>query len=447
VTAPTTQSTSIEEALAHIAAEPVIWVRLAAMRKAIGQDTGGWEQMMLDLVSGEAPPNWESLYWCYPKCLFVASEHTGEVVAGWFKQQCVNLNGEDIALPEVNGPIQWERRDSLSTYGAYQSLPWPTIGANLGNNAAGQDTGTGTLIGDGAPAFPTFYTAASFVFNVAQAIGGGRANAAPTYRHQDSSARINRVQIVSHEDVVRVEIEGDDLDGAQVELGGNVPGPVVSLTGAAVQHIELPLTGELPGEAFVLVRRADHWLDRRVIVSHYGVANQPGIEYVVDPANRLEGFIAGRESPTVDFKGLIPHKKEVHTTLQAMKSVAAFANENGGVLLFGVNDEEEIVGISRSGLDGTKNHLVELVSSWVDPRPTISFEEFPVEGHADLVVLGMWVERGASVPYMAGQPGHTKTVYIRNHSSSSPARQYEILRIVQSRVPNEPGGLFSGRHM
>jgi hypothetical protein len=54
VTAPTTPSTSNDEALSHIAAESVIWVRPAAARKAIGQDTDDWEQMMLDVVSAEA---------------------------------------------------------------------------------------------------------------------------------------------------------------------------------------------------------------------------------------------------------------------------------------------------------------------------------------------------------------------------------------------------------
>jgi hypothetical protein len=29
--------------LTHIGAEPVIWVRLAVMRKVLGYDTGGWE--------------------------------------------------------------------------------------------------------------------------------------------------------------------------------------------------------------------------------------------------------------------------------------------------------------------------------------------------------------------------------------------------------------------
>jgi hypothetical protein len=443
VSAPTASSTSIEEALAHIEAEPVIWVRLAAMRKALGYETGGWEQMMLDLVSGAPPPDWRGLYWRYPKSLFIASEQRGDVVARWLAQQRVNLYGADVSLPTMIGPVQWERRDSFSTTAIYQALPWPSANASLGGNALGQDTGAGVLVEEGSPSFPSFYAAASYVFNVASPIGGGRATAAPTYRHQDTRARINRVQIVPHESLVRVEVEGDRLEGSITELGGDVPGPLVSLSGEKLQAVDLPMASGVPGDAFVLVHMGGRWLDRRFLTRQYGRDGEPGVEYVIEQTTRLDAFVAGREGPQVDFKIEIPHKKAMHQILQAMKSVSAFANENGGILLFGVNDEEEIIGIPVLDLDGSKNRLTDLVSAWVDPRPTISFEEFPIEGDPEQLVLGLQVEAGPDVPYMAGQPGHTKTVYIRNHSESVPARPNEIQGVVQSRVAAaEPGSIF-----
>lgn len=441
--APKASTSSINEALAHIRSEPVVWIRLAAMRKALGYGTGGWEQMMLDLVSGQAPPNWEPLYWRYPKALFIASSQRGERVARWLLQQHVNLYGADVALPELVEPVQWDRRDSRSTSSSYQALPWPTTVTTFGGVARGQDTGAGVLVEEGSPSFPSFYSAASYVFNIGQSIGGGRATAAPTYRHQDTSARINRVQIVPHEDLVRVEIEGDGLDGSLVELGGDVPGPVAPLSGEQLQSLDLPIAGGVPGGAFVLVHKGGRWLDRRFLNRQYYREESPGVEYVMEPSTRLQAFIFGREGPQVDFKVEVPDRRNVHTILQVMKSVSAFANERGGVILFGVNDEEESVGISAVDLDSTKNHLTDLVSSWVEPRPKITFEEFPIEGQSERMVLGLHIEPGPDVPYMAGQPGRTKIIYIRNHSQSVPARQHEIQRMVQSKTSLDSGGPFA----
>jgi hypothetical protein len=438
VTAPSSAETSIEQAIGHVEAEPTIWVRVAATQ---GQGEAGLKQTMLDLVSGPPPPNWEPLYWRYPSAIFIASEQSGLVVARWLRERLIRLYGALIDLPNMFEPIRWDRRDSLAIWGAYVPLPWPTVNVMFNQQARGQDNASGVLVADGPPSFATYYAAASYLFNTAQPIGGGRGIAAPMYRHQDTFARINRVQIVEHSEIVRVEVEGSHLEGLVVELGGDVPGPVMPLEDGPRQSVDFPIPNGLPRDPWVLVRNGGRWLDRRFLSGQYPRVNEPGVEFVVEPTTRLQALVAAREGPEVDFKEEIPPDRD-KDILRVAKTVSAFANETGGVLLFGVNDDEEIVGISSHGLDTTKNRLTSLMSTWVDPRPTITFEEFPIEGAPTRMVLGMRVERGDDVPYGAAKPGDTPRFYIRNHSQSVPARPREVQRIVQSRNPPEQGNPF-----
>jgi hypothetical protein len=298
------------------------------------------------------------------------------------------------------------------------------------------------LISDAAPPFLTYYAAASCVFNLANPIGGGRGVGAPTYRHQDKRGRINRVQIVEHSEFVRIELEGSALDGAVVELGGNVPGPLAQLNGDSNQSVDLPIQGGLPNDAFVVLRIGGQWLDRRVLARTYPRASEPGVEYVVESTTRLQAFIAAREGPESEFKVQIPAPGADEEILRSMKSVAAFTNGTGGVILYGVNNKEEVVGIENRDLDRIKSRLTSLAGEWVNPRPGVTFEEFEVDGRPDLVVLGMSVAMGNEVPYGAGKPGQTQLVYLRNYSQSVPARPHEIRAIVQSRLPADGGGPF-----
>ncbi len=377
MTAPKTPETSIDDALACVAAEEVIWVRVAATQ---GQGNAGLEQTMLDLVSGAPPPSWEPLYWRYPSALFIASEQRGSVVARWLRERLIRLYGAFIELPEINTPSDGNGVTAWQPGVHTSPLPWPTMTASCSTSRhVARRTRSASSLRTALPAFDTYYTAASYVFNTAKPIGGGRGLAAPMYRHQDTTARINRVQIVEHSEIVRVELEGSCLDESMVELGGDVPGPTLPLAKELLPNVDIPIPNGLPNDAWVLVRNRGVWLDRRFLSRQYPRADQPGVEFVVEPTTRLQSFIASREGPQVEFKEGVPSdsNKEI---FRVAKTVSAFANESGGILLFGVDDDEEVVGVPSSGLDGTKNRLTSLMSSWVDPRPTITFEEFPIEG-------------------------------------------------------------------
>ena len=51
------------------------------------------------------------------------------------------------------------------------------------------------------------------------------------------------------------------------------------------------------------------------------------------------------EDSTIELKRELPHRESL------ADEMAAFANANGGVILIGVNDDSEIVGMDRQDLD------------------------------------------------------------------------------------------------
>jgi hypothetical protein len=61
--------------------------------------------------------------------------------------------------------------------------------------------------------------------------------------------------------------------------------------------------------------------------------------------NGVRQLIAGGESPVVEFKERVPSQDVV------ARNLAAFANSDGGILLCGVRDDAEIVGIPQSDVE------------------------------------------------------------------------------------------------
>lgn len=451
MTAPTPGSVSREESIEHIAAEATIWVRLAATN----HPSEGWQQTMLDMVGGAPPPGWQAHSLRYPLALFEAAEFPGPEVAQWLETSSVTIGGVQIALDTGFSPLNWERRQSSSTYGSYPPLPWPITDVQFSSSAKGQDFGMGELISpDGSvSSFETYYAAAAFVFGLHQGIAGGRGTAPPSYRHQDTAARINRVVVSEISDSVLVEVEGSGLDGSVLELAGSTPGPSTRLRESAVpMTVEFSTANGLPQSPWVLVRRDGQRLDKRTLKrGNQGL--EPGVEFVAGVATPLEALIATHENPSVEFKSALPPiegaksavDKEV---LRMVKTVAAFANQEGGVVLFGVRNDETIVGIERAHLDGYKQRLTSLVRSWVEPLPEIWYEEFDADDDPNLVVLGLRVRRGEEVPYGAGKR-EERVVYVRPYSQTLPASISEIRAICQSRMvladaysPFGHGGLF-----
>lgn len=77
-----------------------------------------------------------------------------------------------------------------------------------------------------------------------------------------------------------------------------------------------------------------------------------------------------------------------------LKSVSAFANGEGGTLIFGISDDDRIVGLADA--EGDAEKISEEIKSKLDPVPAVNLEYKEVDGKK-LVLLQIYP--GQETPY------------------------------------------------
>ena len=106
------------------------------------------------------------------------------------------------------------------------------------------------------------------------------------------------------------------------------------------------------------------------------------------------------------------------------KSVSAFANGSGGSLIFGVADDDTIVGLADPKKDSET--ISELIKTHLDPIPQFRLRFVTEEGKT-LVVLD--VQPGEDTPYYVNI-GSVLETFVRIGNQSVPADATEIRRLV-----------------
>ena len=138
---------------------------------------------------------------------------------------------------------------------------------------------------------------------------------------------------------------------------------------------------------------------------------------------RLElGEDSGWEFKSVDFRGSRPvgPKRD-----DWGNEIAAFANTHGGVILCGVSDDGQVLGMSKEQMDEMEKLLVEICSNTIKPHIPVSlFRMAPEKGKAVLLVE---VPRGDVAHESPG--GH----FHRVGSSMQRMKSNEVLRLAQRR--------------
>lgn len=133
---------------------------------------------------------------------------------------------------------------------------------------------------------------------------------------------------------------------------------------------------------------------------------------------RLEQLIG--EATEYDKKAMV----EVRKPKSWLKSVSAFANGVGGVLIFGIADDDSVIGI-----DDTKKAM-EVISEQIkvkmDPIPEIILKPHLVDGKK---IVTLEVYRGEETPYYYVGEGNY-TAYVRIGNESVMATATDLKRLV-----------------
>ena len=131
----------------------------------------------------------------------------------------------------------------------------------------------------------------------------------------------------------------------------------------------------------------------------------------------IEKIYLGEDS-TIEFKRELPHRESLGD------EIAAFANANGGVILIGVDDDSEIVGIDRQNLDSTEKTAVEICGDNIDPMVHIVTEKLQVDNKNLLKI---------EVPRSPFVHKSSNGYFIRQGSSKREMATEQLARLLQSR--------------
>ena len=116
--------------------------------------------------------------------------------------------------------------------------------------------------------------------------------------------------------------------------------------------------------------------------------------------------IIRRESKNIEFKEMLPKDSEKY-----VKTIIAYANTQGGKLIFGVADEtREIVGIDDSILFQMMDSIANAVSDTCEPQLVPEIEPYTIE---DKTIIVVTVFPEPMRPYYLKAKGKEKGTYIR----------------------------------
>ena len=198
-------------------------------------------------------------------------------------------------------------------------------------------------------------------------------------------------------------------------------------------------------EQFLQTRRKILTKELNDFLTHITVSKESEV------AVSIEDMIEEGESGELEFKASFrtdyPEgtlNKKLETVI--MKTVSAFSNGEGGVLLIGVNDEGDIVGLEHdySSLEGTKDEFEVHMRNMLNPAFGITFTSlsvkitFPdIEG---IEICRVDIEQGNEPVYLniADKHGNKQAkFYVRSGNSSQEVPLTEISSYIDARFKKQ----------
>lgn len=107
-----------------------------------------------------------------------------------------------------------------------------------------------------------------------------------------------------------------------------------------------------------------------------------------------------------------------------LKSVSAFANGEGGVLVFGVSDKDEVIGLSDYQTDSEV--ISEMIKSKMEPIPRLRLEHQLIDNK---VIILVYVYPGTETPYYVVDSGNTQA-FIRIGNESVLAAKTDLVNLI-----------------
>lgn len=137
--------------------------------------------------------------------------------------------------------------------------------------------------------------------------------------------------------------------------------------------------------------------------------------YLIMTRDQLEELIAQKENIRLEFK------RHLSSSHRIARTLAAFANTLGGIILIGVNDDGKIVGVPSEFREVGK--IEDATDRLVEPALSISYETLIPDGRTVLVVS---VSESNEKPHYVVNEAGKRTIYVRAKDKSVPTNKLII---------------------
>lgn len=399
------------------------------VRMALRRIDNAWQvhTLVFEHLPSESLDEDDILDYDYERVRLIIGAIDGKTAASWLSTRDGQVHSPvaggaacSFTLPAIADSANWHRYPSHSS-NDYRSLPQPythyTDIRSWSNEPWYDDA---FLLADGLPFFPNFKTAVlqliHKVSDLSQYLSGPSLDPQVTVRITNTEAWLHHVTLSPT--AIKVTVSGTRVVGVQVTISGS--------SGVQFQQqlhrrgsVECPLPNGVPSPLWIVLSRGNQWLDFYHRDERWPVTNLRQSNVTVeagDPGAELEALIAQGEGLTTEFKASVPNDRD-----QMLKTIAAFANGSGGVLLLGIKDKTgELVGFT-----GNPDDITQMIRNTVFPDPDPHIRVAEVEKRR---ILAIYVKKGTSPPYGL-HPTNTH-YYVRRGATTFPARPEELRAIV-----------------
>ncbi|HCA57823.1 MAG TPA: hypothetical protein DEP46_07575 [Blastocatellia bacterium] len=230
-------------------------------------------------------------------------------------------------------------------------------------------------------------------------------------------------KISLHPTAITVDVKGTNVSGARLEVRMDRD-HFEKRINRSVRNV-FTLTKGLGDKLWIVVSRKGKWIDYHETNLKYrsysGNKEDQLISYL-DKRLELEAIVARGEGETTEFKFEVSETTE---TTNLMRSVCAFANTDGGVIVVGVEDRTgRIVGI-KGNVNREKDRLTQIIRGNLTHSPRIKIDRHEL---AEVSVLVVEVTKGENPPY--GIKRDKPSYYVRRGATNVAASPEEMRLLV-----------------
>jgi len=382
------------------------------------------------LILGAPPASWKE--YSYETVHFRTGREAGTVISDWLSKGEITFPDQRFLLPPLQTTASFQRHPSHTSFGLFTILKPYTSYRVAFTKAVTQSQGV--FAAEDAPFFLS------------------EQEAERTLLYDRESTNILSANDQLPEPGIALYLEQDEAWLEHIHFSSSTL--KITLGGPGVSRVRLKVTGtgvqdydDYPAKKMIALSAPDGppdiikiallkgntWLDyfyddRRSRYNPFISRHTNVVFDYQEPGEEIARLIESGEGKTIEFKS-----EESGDAVKWTKTFVAFANTDGGYILFGVSDDSRVVGLNRElakhdgSIEKFRDGLTDTIVNTVTPIPPFEFlPPVKIEGKDILAIKVFSDDQAHSLLFE--KANH---FYIRRDATTRDANNFEIQELVR----------------